>query len=240
MKILVGGDSVPYGYGFPLVSAEPAIWPNQVANALGAELTNVSVPGYDNTGIFLNILTALSKQKYDLILFQVTNLSRVVLSPNMQGRITLNPQAKGCISEFWSKLLSDKEYDSFYRTFAKVNGDFEHWERFVKMINLTQDLVKQGHNIKFINGLIYWTEDLFKTKNSMFAKELLGYHDLPDDVIAQGLETIHHQTQNINLDLWINPFIPLIKLKVDQASDTDFHPGPISHNIYTELILNHI
>jgi len=234
MKILVSGCSISQGYGFPLTINDPSIWPNLIAKELDGTVTNVSVPGYDNTGIFLNALKELTTDNYDLILIQITSLDRIVVSPTMH--CTLNLMGLGPNS------LSDNktEQDRFFKLFLKINQQFEHWKRLMNIIISVQNLVKQGYNIKLINGLLHWNKEFFSTDNSKFAKELIDFHNLPDEDIEKGLVKINRDKALIDSKIWINLINSFGQMQVDNASLIDNHPGPESHKIYSKLILDNL
>jgi hypothetical protein len=234
MNILVSGCSFSYGFGLPGTTKDPNCWANQVAQSLNASIDNVSVPGYDNTGIFLNAITSLTSKKYDLILIQLTSLGRIVVSPNIHGSRHITHYNIHPIG------VSDSEYKKFYKTFVKLNQDFEHWNRLTKIIFSVQNLVKAGHNIRFINGLLNWPQELFDRADSNYAKNIIDYHNLPDSDIQIGLDCINRDKENINLDLWLNPFNSFYQLQIDQISPEDNHPGIKSQRIYAEMILKNL
>lgn len=59
MRLLVGGCSLSSGWGFTSDNIDQT-WPNLLSKKLDAQLTNVSKAGYDNTGIFLNLMEQLT------------------------------------------------------------------------------------------------------------------------------------------------------------------------------------
>jgi hypothetical protein len=242
-KILVSGDSISYGYGFPLEKNEPTLWPNQLSKLLDANVTNISIPGYDNTGIFINTLAELFTNKYDLVLIQLTNLDRVCLSPNMHTRINIiNTDINSLsnkLSTTTNSRFSKDQISYFHKILLELNGKYEHWQRLVGILCTIQQLVKQGHNIRIINGMLDWSEDFFSNMHSQYAKTILNYNNLPDDDINAGLEKIYRQIQDIDLSIWINPFKSFANVAVDDAP-LDDHPGSRSHAIYTKMILNNL
>ena len=203
MKILVSGCSISAGDGFSERIHDPAIYPNKLAEAYGANLVNVSVPGYDNQGIFLNTLEEMLTDNYDLILIQFTSLNRLVVSPNVNTRM--------CISNAPSlPQLENREFHNFYRVLTTINKDFEHLIRLFKIIIILQNLSKeQGYNIKFINGLLHWDEEFFNLYRSKFAYDIIDFHQLPDHKIIQALDIIDSYKKKIDLSMWINPYISL-------------------------------
>ena len=240
-KILVSGDSISYGYGFPLEKDEPTLWPNQLSTLLNANVTNISVPGYDNMGIFINALSELLATKYDLVLIQLSSLDRIILSPNMHTRINVinADEVKDRLSRIAISQFSKDQISYFHKIFLELNGKYEHWQRLIRIIYSIQQLVKQGHNIRIVNGLIDWTEDFFSNTHSQYAKEILNYNNLPDEDINAGLEKIYKQIREIDLSIWINPFKPFGYIAVDRAP-LDNHPGSKSHALYTKMILNNL
>jgi hypothetical protein len=238
MKLLVAGDSIPAGYGFELGKQEPSLWPNQLSHRLGAELTNISVPGYDNTGILLNTLSSITASSYDLILVQLTSINRLILSPGIHGII--NATTQHSVDENWKFLINDSDYKHFYKTLTLLNNDFEHWNRLAKGIYILQNLSKQTYNIRIVNGILNWNQETFKNKYSQWAKNIIDHNHLPNQEIEDSLDIIHQQLNKIDMSIWINPYISLLKMQIDNASATDCHPGSKSHDIYTDLIYNSI
>lgn len=240
-KILVSGCSISYGSGFPLEKNEPTLWPNRLATLLGAEVTNVSVPGYDNQGIFLNAVTELLTKKYDLILVQLTGFDRIVLTPNMHQQVPMANITPNFLHKIISNMhiaqFSQDQLSLFIKIYLELNGKYEHWQRLFKIICSLQQLKKQGYNIHIINGLLDWNHDFFTNRDSQYAKQIINYDSLPDNDIEVGLIQLQQQIKEIDLSLWISPFENFVKLQVDTAP-LDGHPGSSSHKIYTNLILN--
>jgi hypothetical protein len=237
MKILVAGCSFSVGYGFAESLQDLRIWPNLLGKKLNAEVTNVGIPGYDNTGIFLNAISELTTNNYDLVLIQITSINRIVVSPNIHSKIGLTTLLN---FDLWKDRIDKNNYTHFCQTLASVNQDFEHWKRLINIIVTIQNLVNNGYNIKFVNGLLGWTTDFFNKDRSKFGDQILNVDDLPDQDIKHGVQILNRDKQKINLDLWINPIDSFSKLQVDTASPTDKHPGIKSQEIFSELIFNHL
>lgn len=231
MKLLVGGCSFTQGMGFKLGPTDPELWPNVLAKQLNAEVTNVSSMGYDNPGIFLNTVSELTTNHYDLIIMQITTLNRISLSPyywntNKVSEYNVNPE-----------LINEKDYASFYKSFVKLNGNFEHWKRLVNVLVTVQNLVKQGYNIHLVNGLLDWTPEFFEKDDSDWSKSLIDFHSLPDVQIQEAWDIIRKQKEKIDLSLWINPFESMYATRIDHASMSSGHPGPISQKLFVEKIV---
>lgn len=236
MKILVGGCSFSAGYGLPAGINDPSAWPNLLAKKLDADLVNVSVPGYDNQGIFLNILRECTSTSYDVILLQLTEISRINFSPNIHGIVNFGTMANNL--KGWDPWFSPKEFKEFVRLGIRLNGNFEHWKRLSSILLICQNLIEQGYNIKLVNGLLNWDENFFLKERSDFSDLILDPSTLPDEDIKIGLDAINKTKTQIDLTHWINPFQSFANLAVDVASPTDSHPGIKSQQIYSDLIFN--
>jgi len=234
MKILVSGCSFTSGLKFELEKNDPKIWPNLLSTALNAEVVNVGVSGYDNSGIFLNAVSEFTATNYDLILIQITALNRVVVSPTFEGSYVITRYNSSSI--FYN--MDDEEYQKFYKSFTKLNNDFEHWKRLILIIKSLQNFINQGYNIKIINGLMEWDQSFFTTDDSNFAKNILDFHMLPDKLIQKGLDIINLDKKLINLNHWINPFDSMRKMQIDTVLKSDQHPGPKTHKLVADLILS--
>jgi len=232
MKLLVSGCSFSAGHGFPLGINDPNNWTNILSKKLNTTLTNVSLSGHDNPGIFLNFIKELTATDYDLALIQITALNRVILSPTIYGFTKISEYGNN-----YKDQISDSDYQKFHQVFVRLNQDPEHWRRLMLIIETVQNLVKQGYNIKFVNGFLDWDQEFFQSNNSQFAKRTINAEMLSDNEIEFGLQRINQDKQQIDLNLWINPVNSFHKCRVDTISDTDTHPGPKSQLLYADMIL---
>ena len=66
-SMLVCSCNLTTGMSDNSLKDDPKSWINQLANKLGYNLTNISIIGMDNSGIFVETMLELSKQKYDAI-----------------------------------------------------------------------------------------------------------------------------------------------------------------------------
>jgi hypothetical protein len=233
MNLLVGGCSFSSGWGFD--NTIEKTWPRLLANQLGARLVNVSESGYDNVGIFINFLQQIHKQDFDICLFQVTSLNRIILSPNWNGhQLCRNINIS-------NGFMSDSQYDNWYKNFLLLNQSCEHWSRLLKIIDILQSLAKQGKYIRFVNGLLDWDRELFQdVSKSKFFNRLIDVDNILDADIDRLRKIVYNQVKDIDLNLWINPFENFIQLKTDIISINDEHPGPNSHERYSNLIFNYL
>lgn len=228
MKLLVVGCSFSSGWGFDGEKTNPAIWPN----LLKADVTNLSITGIDNTGIFLNTLTA-KPLTFDCVIVQWTGIDRVVLDNTMITQDNPLP----------ADILPNTEYHQFYRSFLLLNKRLNHWTRFCQMVTYLQ----QYKNIYFVNGLVDWDKQTFDMSRSWdqvidnkFLHSIIDCDQLTDSQIQQTWATVKTQLSGIDLERWVNPFNSLQSIRIDQISNVDQHPGTLSHQKYAELISNKI
>lgn len=237
MKLLVSGCSFSSGFGFTDANIERS-WPNQLAKRLGATLTNVAKTGYDNTGIFMNAMEQLTKEDFDICLLQITQIDRLLISPNWHG-----PRMCRLEANITNGLLNDREYRQWCKTFILLNQSSEHWARLLKIINIVQNLIAQGKYIRFVNGSMDWDSALFNNPTqSRFLKRLIDFDNIPDDEVDKLRNFVYNQTMSIDLNLWINPFDKFCGLTIqrDNILPTDIHPGVKSHDTLTDLIYNYL
>jgi hypothetical protein len=229
--VLVGGCSFSSGWGFNHGKKDPKIWPNLLGNMLAADVTNVAETGYDNVGIFLKILEAMSGKTYDLILVQVTDLSRVVISPNSNGHRLISPD------NISNGLVSDDDYLNFFKVFTVINQPFEHWHRFMTILSLYQSLKTP---VRFINGLVEWDENFFANRPSDFMQFILDEKNLPEEKIIHGKNLVNQSKEKINQSLWINLTSSMRRLQIDQVGVNDKHPGALTHKLMAEKIYEYL
>lgn len=237
MKLLVSGCSFSSGFGFTESNIERN-WPNQLAKRLSAELTNVARTGYDNTGIFMNAMEQLTNEDFDICLLQITQIDRLLLSPNWHGPRLCRPE-----SNITNGILTDREYQQWCKTFILLNQSSEHWARLLKIINIAQNLVKQGKYIRFVNGSMDWDRELFNDPaRSNFLNRLIDIDNIPNDEVDKLRTLVYNQTMSIDLNLWINPFDKFCSpaIQRDDILPTDIHPGVKSHDTLTDLIYNYL
>lgn len=234
MKLLVVGCSLSSGWGFSGGKEDPQIWPNLLAKKLNASVTNLSETGYDNTGIFLNLLEEVISNDYDLILVQLTALKRIVISPNINGHRLIG---KDNIS---NNFVNDRDYLIFFKVLTILNQGFEHWNRLLRILTILQDKRKLNVPIKFINGFLNWDKEFFDNDSSDFMSEILDEKSLPNEKIMIGRKLVNKSKKKINLDLWINPFNSFQSCKIDNVGPMDPHPGVKSQEIFADLVYDNL
>ena len=251
-KILISGCSFSAGYGMPEGIADEKNWPNLLANKLGINsVTNVAKNESNNHWIFLETISAMLHDHYDLVLVQWSAIPRfnakiglelysidsmLVDDVNIVGRETIK---KEWLMEIKNRLL-------------RIHND--HWDilDLVKYINVLIELqvrARQG-KIFFINGLGPWSQDYFEKKQislpsdlDQFTYDLLQVDMRDNDEIFKLYDMIHEHYScygNIQEHQWLNLYQPMTQLKIDTIEPNDDHPGFESQSLFADLFAQQI
>jgi hypothetical protein len=245
-KILVAGCSFANGTGLDGGQNNPCIWPNQLAKKLSAQtVKNVARTGANNQTVFLETMSALSKDTYDLVLVEWSAIPRYNITVGLELyevhtllEQSVNLVGNETISAAWLLDLKDK--------LLRLHND--HWDllNLVKYVNVLIEIQSKSRSGKifFINGLGPWPDQYFVKKQINLPSDLDTYtykllqSDQRDDAeIFQLYEMIHnhyHEYGGIQEQYWLNLYQSQMNTKIDQASKTDRHPGYLSQNLYAE------
>jgi len=244
-KILIAGCSFANGSGLPGESTNSRIWANQLANKLHAKsVKNIAKTGANNQWIFLETVSALIKDTYDLVLVEWSAIPRYKINVGLELYSTdsmldrsINLVGKETISATWLNDLKN--------SLLKLHND--HWDilNLVKYINVLIELQTKSRSgeIFFINGLCPWSDQYFVKKPFNLPSDLDKYTydilqaDQRDDSEALQLyDMIHRQYQEyggIQESRWLNLYESQMKTKIDTVSSTDLHPGYASQDMYS-------
>jgi len=245
-KMLTCGCSFTAGHGLIHEKKDPKLWINQLADKLDYDLTNLAESGRNNDWIFLEVLLELTKNQnyYDLVVVAWSALPRYNVDLGLELWST------------WTNFKGSKEVDTHEKTYTKkwqlsvldklLEAYNFHWD-FLKLVKYVNILKKQHNKIYFVNTYSTWSNDYFTKKDIQlpsdldeFTKQLLCVHDRDDAEIFDLYNLIHRQYSNaggINEELWLNLYNNFKHNKLDQASETDVHPGYLSQDRYAEMLL---
>ena len=244
--MLVCGNCFINGTGLVHGKDDPRLWINQLADTLGYNLSNIAQTGRNNDWIFLETSLELAKNQnyYDLVIVSWGS------NPLLNADLGL---------ELWStftSFLGVHEVETNKKTFTNewqlsvqdklFEGYNFHWD-FLKLVKYVNILKKQHNNIYFVNTYSPWPDDYFIKKNAQlpsdlddFTKQLLLVENRDDKEILDLYNLIHQQYSDaggINEELWLNLYNNFKRNKLDRASETDGHPGYLSQDRYTEMLL---
>ena len=245
-KILIAGCSYTSGYKMPGEQNNPDIWPNLLSKKLGATtIKNVAKTGANNHFIFLETLSELIKDHYDLVLVQWSAIPRYMYHVGLE-LYDVNTRFDRDINIVNNKTISTEWLSEIKNRLLKIHND--HWDilDLVKYVNVLIELQtksRHGH-IFFINGLGPWPDQYFLRKQINLPSDLTIFEqtmfqvDCRDDLEIFQLYNMVHEQYNkyggIQENHWLNLYQSQDNLKVDTISSTDSHPGCASQEIFSE------
>jgi hypothetical protein len=102
-------------------------------------------------------------------------------------------------------------------------------------------------DLTFVNGLLNWTPEILDisalsnmAKNfSEYTKEILEFNSRDDDELIEFYNKLNSAASALDTKQWPNMFTSLISLRNDVGTD-DSHPGPKSHKLYADMIINYL
>lgn len=245
-KVLVVGCSFTCGTGLKLERCDPALWVNQLF--FDADITNVAKAGANNQWIFLETISQLLTQSYDIVLVAWSAIPRY----NFHVGLELHPvetMLADCDVNLNSKVtISGKWLKSIGKNLNKIHND--HWDllALVKYVNSLIELQVNTRNQKliFVNALGPWCNNYFLQKKiqlpsdlDQYEQELLEIANRDDQDIFALYDMIHLQYRKyggIHEHNWLNLYNSLSAQKVDVASSSDRHPGYASQAAYVKYL----
>jgi hypothetical protein len=192
-------------------------------------------------------MSALIKNRYDLIVIQWTYLNRLNFNVGLETypvdtRLTddldINIVNHVTISAKWLQDLGDR-----LRMISNI-----HWDilKLVKYVNTLREI--QCHSRKqellFVNGAVVWPDQYFCKKDYTFPNELSDFEQRMLDTEHRDdeeIKKIYHMCHDSYTDyggiqekLWANLYDPMIRTKIDNIRPGDFHPGYQSQALFAD------
>jgi hypothetical protein len=251
-KILISGCSFSAGYGMPGGISDEKNWPNLLANKLGINsITNVAKTGANNHWIFLETISAMMHNHYDLILVQWSAIPRFNAKVGLELH-SVDTMLDDDVNIVGHETIKKEWLMEIKNRLLRIHND--HWDilDLVKYINVLIELqvrARQG-KIFFINGLGPWSHDYFEKKQislpndlDHFTYNLLQVELRDDDEIFKLYDMIHENYAyygGIQEQHWLNLYRPMTRLKIDTIKSNDDHPGFESQPLFTDLFAQQI
>ena len=248
LKILAVGCSMTKGHGLPGTIHNPDLWVNRLFPR-GTHIKNVSKSGANNHWIFLETMSEIMQEKYDIVLVGWSAIPRFNFQVGLElwpvetmfsgsRDIDLNSHTK--ISGKWLNKIGDD--------LRKLSND--HWDilELVKYVNVLIEIQENLHKGKifFVNTLGPWPEDYFVYKKINLPSDLSDYEqtllEVPnrdDDEIFRLYDMIHSQYAKyggIKIDKWLNLYRSLKSMQIDDAAIDDNHPGIESQKVFVDYL----
>lgn len=201
----------------------------------------------NNHWIFLETVTQLIKNTYDIVLVAWTAVPRFNFHVGLELYNTetllfdmdVNVNNQQTVSGRWLKSLGDG--------LRKIQND--HWDylELVKYVNVLKKIQHgSGGQIFFCNSLLPWCDGYFDHKKiqvpsdlSVYEQNLLSVETRDDHEVLAIYNMIHEQYGQyggIQESLWLNLYQSLENMKVDQISNVDYHPGYQSQQKYISYL----
>ncbi len=248
-KVLVVGCSFTQGHGLTYESADPNLWVNKIFPQEEYIVTNLAVSGANNQWIFLETMSCLLTDVYDIVLVGWSAIPRfnfyvgleLYSVQTMFADIDIKVNNNVTISGKWIKSIGDN--------LKKIHND--HWDfldliKYVNTLILIQEKKNTGQ-IFFVNTLGPWPDNYFTKKQiklpsdlTSFEQNLLQVDTRDDDEIFQLYDMIHKQYETyggIQEDRWLNLYSSLRSMQIDDVSANDNHPGYKSQEVFVNMLL---
>jgi hypothetical protein len=253
MKLLIAGCSYAIGCGLPGEQDNPKIWANQLAQKLDVtSITNVAKSGANNQYIFLETMSAMIKNHYDVIIVSWSTLGRLNFRVGLE-QYSVDTMLTGShdVNILGGQLISKKWLAETGDRLRKIHND--HWDLLdlVKYINVLVRLQSSTNGkIFFVNGIGGWSDQYFVKKQIQLPSDLDSYTynlldvDMRDDEeILKLYNMIHSHYEEyggIHEELWLNLYQSLAKMKIDSVSSDDPHPGFLSQDLFFDFLYKQI
>jgi hypothetical protein len=251
-KILICGCSFSSGLGMPGERSDKNNWPNLLANKLDTNsVTNVARSGSNNYWIFLETMSSMLRDNYDLVLVQWSAIPRYRFPVGLSLSYNETSFRSDAIMTD-NKIIKKQRLIEIKNTLLQLHND--HWDMLdlVKYVNI---LIEMQVNLRkskifFVNGLGPWSDQYFVKKQikhpsdlDSFTQNLLQVESRDDEEIFKLYNMIHkHYADHggIQEQYWLNLYQPMNQLQIDRIEPNDPHPGLKSQQIFADLFANQI
>jgi len=249
IKVLAVGCSMTRGHGLVNESNDTELWVNKLFPSDRYVVSNKSMTGANNHWIFLETISHLLKETYDIVLVGWSAIPRFNFHVGLEWypvRTMLTNSSDIHLNN--NITVSGKWLNTIGNNLRKIHND--HWDfldlvKYVNTLILIQEKKNNGR-IFFVNTLSPWPDNYFTKKQinlpsnlTLFEQYLLQVDTRDDDEIFQLYDMIHTHYQSyggIQEEHWLNLYSSLRSMQVDDVSDTDPHPGYQSQQIFSQCL----
>jgi len=246
--MLVAGCSFANGSGLPEEHLNPRIWANQLAAKIGCvSVHNIAKTGANNHWIFLETVSSLIQNSYDVVVIQWSAIPRYNFKAGLELYNTDTKLDAPSINLVGGDTISTSWLQETKNRLLRLHND--HWDilDLVKYVNVLIELQvnTRQKQIFFVNGLAPWPDNYFVKKAITLPCDLDRYiYDLleadfrDDDEILQLYNMIHDDYTRyggIQESFWLNLYQSQKQTKVDTVSDQDHHPGFASQDLFANM-----
>ena len=164
--MLAVGCSYTVGHGLKYEKDDPELWVNRLAKSIDAEVTNRSKTGANNQYIFLETMSELIRNEYDIVVVGWSAIPRFNFHVGLElyevstmlNTLDVNIVGGETIPGSWLNDIGNR--------LLRIHND--HWDllalvKYVNIIIEMQEITRAG-KVVFVNGLGPWTSNYFEKK----------------------------------------------------------------------------
>lgn len=248
IKVLAVGCSMTRGHGLGLESGDPKLWVNRLFPEEKYKVINLAKTGHNNSWIFLETMSGLLIDTYDIVLVGWSAIPRFNFHVGLElySVYTMLNEIDVAINN--KVVVSGKCLKTIGDSLRKIHND--HWD-FLDLVKYVNTLIhiqekKNNGRIFFVNTLGPWPTQYFTKKQinqpidlTPFEQKLLQIDTRDDDEIFQLYNMIHKDYETyggIQEARWLNLYSSLRSMQIDNVSSTDPHPGYRSQEIFDQYL----
>jgi len=246
MQFTFVGCSFTVGEGLKLEKSDTSNYVNLVGKHYSASINNLAVGGNSNYNIFITALNEILFDPPDKIFVQWSSLNRLWLYPAPDTKLRLSHIIKDDYV-YRNMFYSKKELQKFTDTYHILNNDYHNILTLINYCKILTKITKNKTQLIFINGLVPWTREIlsldtmndFSKKLSNYTKEILEFESRDDIELIDFFTKLNKNICELPQSKWVNMFDSMLKILIDVGTDGE-HPGPKSHKLYADMIINYI
>lgn len=246
MKFTFIGCSFTVGEGLLEEKNDHNLYANIVSKKYSAITTNLAVGGNSNFNIFKTALNEILFGDASNVFVQWSALNRLWVYPGPDTALSLSHTIKQDY-QYRDIFYTRKDLQYLTDSWHLLNHDFNYILELINYCNILEEVSRNKKQIIFINGLLPWTSEIstlstvsnFSLNLSSYTMELLDFEHRDDKEILELFLKLHNAITSLNKNLWVNQFTSMMTSKVDTGNDYE-HPGPKSHSIYADMIINYL
>ena len=224
------------------------LWVNQLCNKIfdNPVITNLADGGRNNHWIFTETASRMTQQDFDIVIVAWSSFARFNFNVGLETYRTLTRLANNIdVGINPNNTISGKWLDQIGDKLRRIHND--HWDilDLIKYTNILAQL-NTTSRLFFVNTLFdlpatYFNHIDFKLPSELdsYTLELLQADTRSDDQIKELYNHIHAQYKSyggMRSELWLNLHKSFYSMKIDDASETDQHPGYASQDRFVEYL----
>lgn len=238
------------GHGLADENQNPRLWVNQLAQHIGCnEIKNISEHGWNNESIFHAAINEINYKKYDVVLIGWSTIPRYNYNIGLENYHTRSMLTDKYDIHINNKTFTGKNLEKIKSKLLEFHND--HWD-ILKLISYVNTIIKlqanlNGKKVFFVNTLGPWSNGYFNKINFTTPSELDDYtqglisvetrDDYEIELIYNKIHCDYEKAGGVHETYWLNLYDSFKTMQIDNASETDKHPGLLSQDVFVEKLL---